>query len=174
MHNGHGMARYDPRESSFFLEWCAPIFGGHCESEVESSAKRIAKLVGGGQMLLCRPKCSGFVKCIVEDNKTMRIHHPNASAVRIGCQFPCNKGWANLSCWYDSSSRRCECTNFALLHVAAKLLLVLLNGAGLAAACRKCLGQTQRPDQLHQVSVTSGTRHPWHKAGDNRNSAKPQ
>eukprot|EP00983_Pelagomonas_calceolata_P087008 1156868-Pelagomonas_calceolata.AAC.2 len=38
----------------------------------------------------------------------------------------------------------------------------------------QCLGQTQRPDQLHQVRVTSGTRHPWHKARDIRNSAKPQ
>eukprot|EP00983_Pelagomonas_calceolata_P079146 1154558-Pelagomonas_calceolata.AAC.2 len=50
----------------------------------------------------------------------------------------------------------------ALLRVAAKLLLVLLNGAGLATARRECLGQTQCPDQLHQVRVTSGTRHPWH------------
>eukprot|EP00983_Pelagomonas_calceolata_P099124 1158424-Pelagomonas_calceolata.AAC.5 len=30
----------------------------------------------------------------------------------------------------------CECTGLALLHVAAKLLLVLLNSAGLAAARR--------------------------------------
>eukprot|EP00983_Pelagomonas_calceolata_P123143 1160976-Pelagomonas_calceolata.AAC.6 len=65
----------------------------------------------------------------------------------------------------------CECTDFTLLHVAAKLLLVLLNGAGLAAAHRECLGQTQGPDQLHQASFTSGTRHPWHKARDNRSSA---
>eukprot|EP00983_Pelagomonas_calceolata_P040249 1137522-Pelagomonas_calceolata.AAC.3 len=68
----------------------------------------------------------------------------------------------------------CECTGLALLHVAAKLLLVLLNRAGLAAACRECLGQTQRLDQLRQVSVTSETKHPWHKARDIRNSAKPQ
>eukprot|EP00983_Pelagomonas_calceolata_P101973 1158753-Pelagomonas_calceolata.AAC.8 len=46
--------------------------------------------------------------------------------------------------------------------------------AGLAAARRECLGQTQRLDQLHQVRVTSWTRHPWHKARDNKNSAKPQ
>eukprot|EP00983_Pelagomonas_calceolata_P000862 31317-Pelagomonas_calceolata.AAC.1 len=44
----------------------------------------------------------------------------------------------------------CECTDLAFIYVAAKLLLVLLDGAGLAAACRECLGQTQRPDQLHQ------------------------
>eukprot|EP00983_Pelagomonas_calceolata_P035278 1103469-Pelagomonas_calceolata.AAC.1 len=44
----------------------------------------------------------------------------------------------------------------ALIHVAAKLLL------------------TQRLDQLHQVRVTSETRHPWHKTRDNRNSTKPQ
>eukprot|EP00983_Pelagomonas_calceolata_P030367 952993-Pelagomonas_calceolata.AAC.1 len=31
----------------------------------------------------------------------------------------------------------CDCTNIALLHVAAKLLLVLLNGAGLDAAHRE-------------------------------------
>eukprot|EP00983_Pelagomonas_calceolata_P084796 1156432-Pelagomonas_calceolata.AAC.7 len=68
----------------------------------------------------------------------------------------------------------CECTDLALLHVAAKLLLVLLNSAGLAAARRECLGQTQGLDQLHQVRVTSETRHPWHKARDNRNNAKPQ
>eukprot|EP00983_Pelagomonas_calceolata_P058341 1145444-Pelagomonas_calceolata.AAC.1 len=61
-----------------------------------------------------------------------------------------------------------------ILHVAAKLILVLLNSAGLAAAHKECLGQTQRLDQLHQVRVTSETRHPWHKARDNRNSAKPQ
>eukprot|EP00983_Pelagomonas_calceolata_P084730 1156415-Pelagomonas_calceolata.AAC.3 len=56
------------------------------------------------------------------------------------------------------------------------------DGAGLAAARRECLGQTQRPDQLHQVRVTSDlisresleTRQPWHKARNNINSAKPQ
>eukprot|EP00983_Pelagomonas_calceolata_P055128 1143996-Pelagomonas_calceolata.AAC.1 len=68
----------------------------------------------------------------------------------------------------------CKYTDFALLHVAARLLLVLLNGAGLAAAHRECLGQTQGPDQLHQVSVPSGTRHLWHKARDKKSSAKPQ
>eukprot|EP00983_Pelagomonas_calceolata_P027524 864531-Pelagomonas_calceolata.AAC.2 len=67
-----------------------------------------------------------------------------------------------------------ECTGFALLQITAKLLLVLLNSAGLVAARRECLGQTQRLDQLCQVRVTSETRHPWHKARDNRNSAKPQ
>eukprot|EP00983_Pelagomonas_calceolata_P027940 876293-Pelagomonas_calceolata.AAC.1 len=36
--------------------------------------------------------------------------------------------------------------------------------AGLAAAHRECLGQTERPDQIHQVRVSSGTRHPCHKA----------
>eukprot|EP00983_Pelagomonas_calceolata_P046332 1140110-Pelagomonas_calceolata.AAC.3 len=74
----------------------------------------------------------------------------------------------------EADGMRCKCTKLALLHVAAKLLLVLLNSAGLAAARRECLGQTQRLDQLHQVRVTSWTRHPWHKARDNRNSAKPQ
>eukprot|EP00983_Pelagomonas_calceolata_P055981 1144396-Pelagomonas_calceolata.AAC.1 len=68
----------------------------------------------------------------------------------------------------------CKCTGLALLHITAKLLLVLLNGAGLAAARRECLEQTQCPDQLHQVRVTLETKHPWHKARDNRNSAKPQ
>eukprot|EP00983_Pelagomonas_calceolata_P047646 1140740-Pelagomonas_calceolata.AAC.3 len=45
--------------------------------------------------------------------------------------------------------------------------------AGVATR-RECLGRTRCPDQLQQVCVTSGTRHPWHKARDNRNSAKPQ
>eukprot|EP00983_Pelagomonas_calceolata_P086176 1156712-Pelagomonas_calceolata.AAC.3 len=35
----------------------------------------------------------------------------------------------------------CECTGLALLHIAAKLLLGLLNSAGLATARRECLGQ---------------------------------
>eukprot|EP00983_Pelagomonas_calceolata_P043457 1138909-Pelagomonas_calceolata.AAC.1 len=85
---------------------------------------------------------------------------------------------ANIHATKDGCTRAagwsCECTDFALLHVAAELLLVLLNRAGLAAALRECLGQTQRPDQLHQVRVTSETRHPWHKARNYRNSAKPQ
>eukprot|EP00983_Pelagomonas_calceolata_P120522 1160715-Pelagomonas_calceolata.AAC.1 len=38
--------------------------------------------------------------------------------------------------------------------------------------------ETQRLDQLHQVRVTSDlsleTRHPWHKARDDRNNAKLQ
>eukprot|EP00983_Pelagomonas_calceolata_P052959 1143082-Pelagomonas_calceolata.AAC.3 len=51
--------------------------------------------------------------------------------------------------------------------------IVAFSTTGLAAARRECLGQTQRPDQL-QVRVTSGTRHPWHKARDKRNNAKPQ
>eukprot|EP00983_Pelagomonas_calceolata_P020315 641396-Pelagomonas_calceolata.AAC.1 len=62
----------------------------------------------------------------------------------------------------------------ALPHVAAELLSISLNNSGLAAACRECLGQTQGADQLHQVSVTSGTRHPWHKVRDNKNRAKTQ
>eukprot|EP00983_Pelagomonas_calceolata_P130567 1161696-Pelagomonas_calceolata.AAC.3 len=69
--------------------------------------------------------------------------------------------------------RKAAKRNTAALHIAAKLLLVLLDRAGLAAR-RECLGQTQRLDQLHQFKVTSETRHPWHKARDNRNSAKPQ
>eukprot|EP00983_Pelagomonas_calceolata_P116786 1160349-Pelagomonas_calceolata.AAC.11 len=85
---------------------------------------------------------------------------------------------ANIHATKDRYTRAvgwsCECADLALLHVAAKLLLVLLDGAGLAAARRECLGQTQRPDQLHQIRATSGTRHPWHKARDNRNNAKPQ
>eukprot|EP00983_Pelagomonas_calceolata_P099804 1158501-Pelagomonas_calceolata.AAC.1 len=43
----------------------------------------------------------------------------------------------------------CECTALALLH-------------------------TQRLDQLHQVRATSETRHPGHKARDNKKSAKTQ
>eukprot|EP00983_Pelagomonas_calceolata_P004141 134501-Pelagomonas_calceolata.AAC.2 len=61
---------------------------------------------------------------------------------------------ANIHATKDGYTRAvgwsCKCTDLALLHVAAELLLVLLNGADLAAARREYLGQTQRPDQLHQ------------------------
>eukprot|EP00983_Pelagomonas_calceolata_P032077 1007063-Pelagomonas_calceolata.AAC.1 len=63
-------------------------------------------------------------------------------------------GFANNHATKDGYTRAIgwswECTGLALLHVAAKLLLVLLNSAGLAAARRECLRQTQRSDQLHQ------------------------
>eukprot|EP00983_Pelagomonas_calceolata_P075171 1152876-Pelagomonas_calceolata.AAC.5 len=95
--------------------------------------------------------------------------HESSLTSRVANSHATKDGYTRAVGW------SCECTDLALLHVAAKLLLVLLlNGAGLAAASRECLGQTQRPDQLHQVRVTSGTRHPWHKARDDRNSAKPQ
>eukprot|EP00983_Pelagomonas_calceolata_P074801 1152702-Pelagomonas_calceolata.AAC.2 len=47
----------------------------------------------------------------------------------------------------------------SVITVTAHLLFLKQNagGSGLAAAHRECLGQTQRPDQLHQVWVTSGT-----------------
>ena len=54
------------------------------------------------------------------------------------------------------------------------LLLILLNVLAWLQHTKNAWADTGGLDQLHQVSVTSGTGHPWHKARDNRNSAKPQ
>ena len=53
------------------------------------------------------------------------------------------------------------------------LLLILLNVLAWLQHTKNAWADTGL-DLLHQVSVSSGTGHPWHKARDNRNSAKPQ
>eukprot|EP00983_Pelagomonas_calceolata_P039598 1137241-Pelagomonas_calceolata.AAC.3 len=59
----------------------------------------------------------------------------------------------------------CKCTGLALLHVAAKLLLVLLNSAGLAAARRERWGRHSIWTSFTRLGLHHGQDTPGTKLG---------
>eukprot|EP00983_Pelagomonas_calceolata_P117729 1160441-Pelagomonas_calceolata.AAC.2 len=124
-----------------------------------SGANKFISILDRMSVMLAHEMLNVLMKSVM---KCLTSRVANIHATKDGCT-----GAVGWSCECTGLALL-HCTGLALLHVAAKLLLISLNGAGLAAACRECLGQTQRPDQLHQVRVASGTRHPWQKAREQK------